>query len=39
MSTVGTFVVFICGIPHHNYYYDNYDVCLHTVLLSWNDFD
>jgi len=22
MSTYGTFVVFPCGIPHHNYHYN-----------------
>jgi hypothetical protein len=22
MSTHGTFVVFFCGIPHHNYHYN-----------------
>jgi hypothetical protein len=38
-----TYVVFYCRIEHHNYYNDTYDVrvcvCLHTVLLNWNDFD
>ena len=28
MSTCGTFVVFICGVTHHNYYNDKNYVCV-----------